>query len=280
MGTIFSETLSKLRKEAGFKTAYRFFHDNGGKEILKVSYRMYLLMEQGKLMPPFKNLGIYVYSLRLTPHSYSAAELTTAWLKTTLGESEFLYLLSPFLKMPGKQSITSPLHRAIKRELTQRTFHINLTQLRVILKSGDTYLCWSALSNDTGAWTPETLASQLKIPLATARNSLRELAAARLLKVKKGIYTCPMAAAVVEGPHAMPPDVMNKMIERDKEFISSGKPVFARRGIIRASAAEFWNYFPMINLNVATAATYGVTEKQKDSALFAIEATVVKLRDF
>ncbi|MDT8287736.1 MAG: hypothetical protein RQ748_11550, partial [Elusimicrobiales bacterium] len=100
------------------------------------------------------------------------------------------------------------------------------------------------------------------------------------LKAKKGVYTCPMANAVVEGPHALPADVRDTMIQRDTELLASGKPVFARLGVIRASAAEFWNYFPVINLNVATAATYGVTERQKDSALFAIEAKVIKLRDF
>lgn len=30
MGTLFSDTLKRLRKESGFSTAYRFYHDNGG----------------------------------------------------------------------------------------------------------------------------------------------------------------------------------------------------------------------------------------------------------
>lgn len=51
MATIFSEMLVKLRKAAGFSTAYRFYHDSGGAGMLKISYRKYLLLEQGQSLP-------------------------------------------------------------------------------------------------------------------------------------------------------------------------------------------------------------------------------------
>lgn len=280
MGTVFSETLIKLRKEAGFKTAYSFFHDNGGKPVLKVSYRMYLLMEQGKLMPPFRSLGTYIFALRLAPMSYSAVELTAAWLKVTLGETEFNQLLAPFLKFPEEQSITSPLHKALQRELTQRTFHITPGQTAVTTRSRENHLCWTALSNDTGDWTPEALAAQLKLSPAAAQKAMRELAAVKLLKFKNGAYRCPMVNSVIEYPRVLPNEITEKYLERFNDMLSSAPPVHMRLGVIRASATELCNCFPLLSLNVTTMATYNVTKKMEDSAIFAIETKVVKVRDF
>lgn len=285
MATIFSEILAKFRKEAGFKTAYQFFHDNGGKPVLKVSYRMYLLIEQGKLLPPFKNISLYIYALRLSMRSYSAMELIAAWLKTALGEDDFKHILQPFLKVPQEQSIPSALHKAVKTSLIQKKFYIKPEQMQVIVKNRGTYLCWTALSNDTGAWVPKALAAEMGLSPSAAQNALRDLAAAKLVRRRKdGAYKCPMAGGMVEYPHGTitqdTPDIRNKFQQLRDEMISSGDMVYRRRGILRASLTEFANCFPLLALNVSTAATYAITKKQKDSALFAVECKVVRIRDF
>ena len=117
MGTIFSKALIKYRKEAGFKTAYQFFHSNGGKPFFKISYRMYLLTEQGKLLPPFKSIGTYMHALRLFPQSYDGIVFVTAWLKTTVGEDPFAELLAPLITLPKETSITSSLHKAVAKQI-------------------------------------------------------------------------------------------------------------------------------------------------------------------
>ena len=70
MATLFSETLTRLRREAGFPTAYRFFHDNCGAKVLGMGYRKYLLMEQGKILPLFKHLRAFVAGLRINRHFF------------------------------------------------------------------------------------------------------------------------------------------------------------------------------------------------------------------
>lgn len=284
MGTIFSETLVRLRKKAGFKTAYSFFHDNGGKGLLKVSYRMYLLIEQGKLMPPFESMGVYTYALRLVPGSYSAMEFVTAWLKTTLGEPGFKEILEPFLKLPQKQSVSSPLHKVAKNLLDQRKFYINPAQLRVIAKNAENYLCWTFFQNDTSAWLPKDMSLEMGVSAAIAERAMRELAAVKLLKrMKNGLYKCPLAdSTMVEYPHGsnLAPEIRKKFQEFSEQLVSSGKPVFMVRGVLRASLTELSNCFPLLELNAATAATYAVTKKQKDSAIFAVECKVSKIRDF
>ena len=56
MSTAFSETLCRIRAAEGFPTAYRFFHDNGGTQVLGFTYRQYLRMEQGKNLPECQKL--------------------------------------------------------------------------------------------------------------------------------------------------------------------------------------------------------------------------------
>ncbi|HAY23434.1 MAG TPA: hypothetical protein DDW67_08310 [Elusimicrobia bacterium] len=280
MPTLFSETLVKFRKDAGFKTAYRFYHDNGGRLFFKFSYRMCLLIEQGKRMPTFKSLGLYVYALRLGMLNASAAELTMAWLRTAHGAEEVQQLLVPYLKLPQAQSVSSPYHKAIKKEMLKRTFHMSPRQTAVIHDSAANYLCWTALSSDTGEWTPEKLAPLLKLPVAAVKTAMQALAAARLLKVKKGVYKCPMSREHIETPHVVVNSLKEKIWLRMDEMINSGRPIFRRHGVMRASSSELRNLFPLLTLNVATMDTYAVTEKQKDSALFSIETKVVKIRDF
>ena len=86
MATIFSDTLNKLRRESGFPTAYRFFHDNGGDKVLGMCYRKYLMMEQGRILPLFKHLRGFIFGLRLVTGSLPMPEiLLRAWLKTMSG---------------------------------------------------------------------------------------------------------------------------------------------------------------------------------------------------
>ena len=67
--------LVQLSKEAGFPTAYRFYHDNGGAAGLKISYRNYLLIEQGKKLPALGRLVTFTWALRLISKTPTANAL-------------------------------------------------------------------------------------------------------------------------------------------------------------------------------------------------------------
>jgi len=102
MGTIFSDTLVKLRQEAGFPTAYRFFHDNGGDKVLGMCYRKYLMMEQGRNLPVLGRLERLIVGLHMPFGTPAARELTLAWLKTMAGEESYAGLLEPLM---GNQTL-------------------------------------------------------------------------------------------------------------------------------------------------------------------------------
>jgi hypothetical protein len=284
MSTIFSETLTKFRNEAGFQTAYSFFHSVGGQPVLKASYRMYLLFEQGKKLPPFKNLGLYIHALRLYPRSRSAMEFITAWLKVTLGEDDFRHMLEPFLAVPQKESLPSPFHKAIKKSLNQKKVYITPEQMAVIMNDYDTYVCWVTLDNDTGRWSGKTLATETGISVSSADKAIRRLAAVKLIKRQKdGTYKCPTAGAPMEYPFNIIPngsELQRKFAVFRAKLIESGNLIYRRCGILRASFTELSNCFPLLSLNISTAATYAITKKEKDSALFALECKVTKIRDF
>lgn len=283
MATLFSETLSKCRKQAGFKTAYHFFHANGGKPFFKISYRMYLLVEQGKLTPPFKYLGLYLHALRLFPESYDAILFIIAWLKTTLGDDPFDQLLAPLITLPKEPPVSSSLHKAVAKLLTEKKFYMDLRQVAAVTRDRNSFLCWAALNNDSGAWKPKTLAASLGLEPAEAQRLIREFAAVKLLRRQRdGSYKCPQAGAIVEYPRLdiLPAELRKKILAFQTELASSGRPIFLRLGILRASLHGLSNCFPLLSLNVSTAATYSVTEKAKDSALFGVECKVTKIRDF
>ena len=66
MATIFSETLTRLRREAGFATAYRFFHDNGGDKLVRAWLRTMAGDElYGEILEPM--LAEHPEKLRLSP---------------------------------------------------------------------------------------------------------------------------------------------------------------------------------------------------------------------
>lgn len=283
MGTEFSELLTELRLAAGFPTAYRFFTDNGGTPVLKTTYRRYLLIEAGKVLPKFKDLGTYIYALRLTPKFPAGAELILAWLKTGLGADGYKSLLEPLLKIPFPESPASPLHKALDKHLANSKYYVTPPQLEAIVSDKHAFVCWSYLSKDLGAWSPKDFAATVGIPRSAAVAGMQTLAAVKLLKKdRSGLYSCPFASRSIEmpsGPNS--PRHIKKMLAFRDELIASAEfLVYRRAGLVRASFSDFSTFLPLLSTNIMAAAAYASAKKQKDSALFAVDCKVVKIRDF
>lgn len=283
METIFSKLLVRLRKEAGFPTAYRFYHDNGGKNILKISYRKYLSIEQGKILPVLDRFSIFLYALRVVHKSAQANELIAAWLRTLAGEENYREIIEPLLAPKQGGAGFSPMQKAMKKALDMKKYYLTPEQIEVIFATRDNYLCYLALSNDTGAWTKKEFAGRLKMTEAEAGKALKDLAGAKILKeAKKGVYKCPLADAMVEFPHltTVRAELLAKLRGYQEELLAAGAPVWIRKGVIRADEIVFRDFFPVMNVNITTAQTYAVTEKTDKSALFMVEGRITKLRDF
>ncbi|MBI4351728.1 MAG: hypothetical protein HY550_09830 [Elusimicrobia bacterium] len=283
METIFSKMLKQLRKDAGFDTAYRFYHDNGGREVLKISYRKYLLIEQGRILPVLERLGIFLFALRIVNKSAEANAFVAAWLKTMAGEENFREIIEPLITAKQDTPGFSPMQKAMKKALDTRKYYLTPEQIEVMFATRDNYLCYLALSNDTGAWTSKEFAARLGLARPRAEKALKALAGAKIVKeVKKNVYKCPLAGAMVEYPHlaTLKPGLLKKVRGYDDELVATGAPVWTRSGIIRADETVFRSFFPVMGVNISTAQTYAVTEKTEKSALFMVEGKITKLRGF
>jgi len=283
MATIFSETLVKARKEAGFPTAYRFFHDNGGEHVLGASYRKYLLWEQGKVLPPAEELSRLAPALKLLPGSAPLGGLLAAWLRTLTGEKFYGELLKPFLSVKEGTPGLSPLHKAMNRALNEKKYPLSVEQATAILATQEHYKAFLYMINDRGDWSEAVFMKTLGVSRTAAAQVVKDFARLGLLKkVKSGLLKCQLADSIVEFPRAelMPAGYGERMEGYQRALLESGAASWQRLGFMRADAREFANFFPVMSLNMTTASTYAVTEKTGHSAMFAVEGRVVKLGDF
>ncbi len=283
MTTIFSTMLSQLRKDAGFPTAYRFYHDNGGKPVLKISYRAYLMAEQGRILPEIGKLGTLIWALQLVSRSHKANAFVSAWLKTMAGEDNFKDIIEPLMGgAPAAQEL-SPMQDAMKKVLAGKQYCLSVKQVEAIYASYENSLCYIAITNDAGAWPLKEFAARLKLNEPAAKKALEALTAVKLVrKVKKSVYQCRISGMRPEFPHMniLPAELQNTMFKFDKKLQEAGDTVFVSQEIIRADNLGVRNFFSILDATTSTAHAYSVKEKTDTTALFMIEGKVTRLRYF
>jgi len=283
MTTIFSEMLIQLRKDAGFSSAYQFYHANDGKNVLKMTYRNYLLIEQGEALPPIEKLGVLIWSLRIPHGSAEANAFVYAWLRSMAGEENFKTLLEPITTVKPDSMGSSPLQNAMKKSLDKTRYYLTLEQVKAIHSSDDNYLCFLAISSDKGVWKVKEFADRLKLPEAAAKKALKTLAGLKLVKeIKKDVYKCSLADALLTYPNmnTLPPDFGKKLRACNRKLLETGQEIYPHSIIVRANDNDFRSYIQILGTSLSTAATYAVTEKSDKTALFMVDAKISKLRDF
>lgn len=283
MATNFSETLMRLRKEAGFPTAYRFYYDNGGAAAFKVSYRNYLMMEQGRNLPVLARLEKILLGLRMPFRTPMARELTQAWLRTMAGEEHYANLLEPLFASGAPAGAVTPADDALRRALAEKKYHMTAEQLVATVSSFETYKCAFTLENDSGTWTAEALAKVLGIRKAAAALALKNFHKAGLVTAEgKAGYRSKMAGKLVEYPAAaaIRPEVIGKLRGYLGRLESESPVQFANTGLVRADADAMRAYYPMVKANVEASHAFSSSKKTKSSAGFMVVSRVHKLWDF
>jgi hypothetical protein len=283
MATIFSETLTRLRKEAGFPTAYRFYHDNGGAPFFKVSYRNYLMMEQGRNLPVLGRLARIIMGMRIPERTPQARELTRAWLRTMAGEEAYTGLLEPLFAEGAPASASSPAEEALRRTLAEKKFHITESQILATVSSFEAYKCSFIMETDSGVWTAEALAKALGIKKTLADAALKSFLKEGLVKAEgKGGYRSKMAGQLVEYPAgpAFPPAVLGKLKDYYKRLEAESPMEFGTAGLVRADADALRGFYPMLKSSVEASYAFSTTAKTKKSAGFFVLGRVHRLWNF
>lgn len=283
MNTPFSSSLKELRKEAGFPSAYRFYHGNGGGGVMKFSYRAYLRFEQGEVLPsPMVLSGLYP-ALKLIPGSSASMELAAAWLKTMAGEEAYRAVFAQLIpKRPDPPGL-SPLHKVMKKSLSDKKYPLSVKEASAILLSEEHYRCFLAMISAAGKWSAETLGKTVGIPKAAAEKIISDFIQTGLMRKAGGkLRSFRCVDKMVEFPRAeiLPPGLHTRMKGYQTALIAAGETMWRRLGILRADADALADLYPVMALNMSAAQAYAVTGKTPKSALFAIEGRVVKLFDF
>jgi len=78
----------------------------------------------------------------------------------------------------------------------------------------------------------------------------------------------------------LPPKDKEKMRAYADNLAKTGEQLFLSRTILRADALTFRNFWPLMEVNITTAANYSQTEKSERSSLFIVEGKITKIRDF
>ena len=137
--------------------------------------------------------------------------------------------------------------------------------------------------NDSSTWSEAGFAGGVGIAKPAAARIIRDFLRLGLLKKGRGgLFACPLTERMLEFPRGeiMPAGYGDRMEKFQDGLLASGDRAWRRLGFLRADARDFAAFFPLMSLNMSTAATYAVTEKGPATAMFAVEGRVVRLKDF
>lgn len=280
---LFARTLARVRKEAGFPTAYRFYHGNGGRRHFPFTYVHYLRFERGVSTPRSEWMPLILFALRLPQHSLSVRELCQAFLRKTLGTEEaYQAVVAPLLAPPSAAAVHS--ERAAARYRAHDTVHLSPTQFEAVAADETVYWCSELIFSGERAWNADELAAELKVPVEKTRRALAALKAAKLLRPgTKGrfkargpgrLYSFPGRLAGMKASLAAIEGYWEKMAAR------RGGPVGWRKELVWTSAAAAAAYTGRLLETLDSAADLAISDKDEGSGFYQVTAEVKKVMPY
>lgn len=199
----FGATLSRLRQESGFPTAYSFYHRNGGRKVFPFTFPHYRKIERGLSLPRPEWIPVFLSCLRLLPASRDTRELAKDYLRDAVGNTDvfrdlFEPLFAPEPAVPAGQKV-------VRRLYTAQAVHLSVEQERLISSSQVRFWAFHCLSSSRTAVALSRLAPAVGASLQEARRAAEDLVAARLVRRSgRDRYVCPFSAANVISPYRYP----------------------------------------------------------------------------
>lgn len=280
----FSTCLAKARIGAGYSSAYKFYHGNGGRRHFPFTYVHYMRIERGLKLPKPQWLDRFLSALRLTPGEAGCRELFLAYLKDLLKTPEAAELiLSPLLCRHGSGGVPSAPD-PMRWMKSGHCFHLTPEQFSVLASDEAAYWCSEALFNDRGSWNAGEIAAAFGLPPARARSGLKKLKAAGMAReTSPGRYksrwagkffTFPGRVAGMEAALKKVEGFWRRMYER------RGVAVGERVELIRAEEGSIRNYQAALAAALDSANAYATHDKGEGTGLYQIEARIRRLLPF
>lgn len=275
--------LVKMRREAGFPTAYRFYHNNGGRRHFPFTYVHYLRIERGSKLPRPEWLGRLISALRLAPGPASR-ELFLSYMKGLLKTPEaYSLVLEPLLsaREPSRRPAGAEALRWLK---AQHSLHLTPEQFRVLAGSEDAYWCSEALFNESESLSAADIAKYFALTEKDAEAGLRRLVAAGMAKrASSGRYKSRWPGKFFTFPGRL--DGMKKELDTiqgfwEKMYRRRGKLAGERVELVRADEDSMRQYTATLAETLDAANAMATHSKGHSTGMFLIEARVRKLVDY
>ncbi|MBI2070780.1 MAG: hypothetical protein HYT79_09300 [Elusimicrobia bacterium] len=285
MVTAFSRVFAKLRKEAGFETAYQFFHKNGGAKVFKCSFPNYLRIEKGTHLPQPKRLPLLCTLLRLPLKSNELKELILAYLTTWLGSKDLTdWVLGPFTNGVGQAMASDPGAQALRKVIRDSAQPLALAQYETIMKNRASYWCYRVLTSAKEPFGVQELTKLLGLRTDEIQTALTALEKQLIVKkTKNGRYESPLAGQFLVFPDSnlISKGMMDRVFQYNAEMIKKkGELLDVRYCGVRADTGKIQGFVPHFRDAIRSVNAYAVTEKTDQSALVFVEGRVYKLFDF
>lgn len=285
MDTPFSKTFARLRKEAGFSTAYQFFHKNGGQQVFQCTFPNYLRIEKGSHLPKPKRLPLLITLLRLPMDSRDLRALIESYLETWLGSRDLTdWFLQSFTTHDPAAAPPDPAHAALAKLTRHEARPISAAQYEALMSSAGAYWAFRVLSTSKDAYEIHELAALTGLRSAELRIGLSALRREILVeRLRDGRWRSPLAGDFLLFPDSrlISAKTMEKVFRYNEAMVArKGALVDVRYCGLRADARAMEGFLPHFREAIRSVNAYAQSEKSEHSALFFVEGRVQRLLDF
>ena len=277
----FSRILARSRREAGFKSAYQFYHGNGGRRHFPFTYVHYLRLENAGRLPRPQWMSLLLKALRLSPGAAGCRSLFLAYLRDLLGTAEARELILEPLLCRHPAASPPAGGEAIRWMKAQHAVHLSPKQFGALASSEAAYWCSEILCNDGGSWSAEELRQTLRLNLKDVRDGLSRLQAAGLARrTAAGRFRSRAAGKLYTFPGRLAG--MGPLLKRVQRYWERmhrrrGGGLSSRVELVRAEAGFMRRYAENLAEMVEAANAGALHAKGEDSALYLIDASVRRL---
>lgn len=230
----FNRSFVALRARNGFKTAYNYYHSNGGRRVFPFTYAHYLKIERGGSLPKPSALAVMLKLLRRAIPPEEHKKLTRDYLRDLSGDAAvYDELFAPLLVPENGSYQENTLSIALER----LTDNLTPAQFKAIVSSSEATGCFMLLSNIPNALSSEKIAELIGSSKANCLAAIGILRRQRLVVVR-GLDHYAFAIPAerrcrLPNPHGFKPlyDKMRKNIDRIAG--KHGVPFYGRSASIR-----------------------------------------------
>jgi hypothetical protein len=278
----FAEVLRRLRQEAGFHTAYAFYHKNGGKRTFPFTYAYYAKLERGEGLPRGKWLDLLLSMLRIRPTQAAKREFILAFLSDLVGDNDaFNSLVSPLLKPSPDQPSEK---KVIKRLLSGQAYHLSPKQLSATLSTSPAYWVFNCVINNARAMTEEELTAVTGFSKIEIKNAVAKLSKEKLLKKGRGgRHSSPLACRYIVYPRGYKGYESDlRKLEHHLESMgkSKGEEILKMGTLIRTRRDSVAETSRTIVDALEAVSADSVYEAEAGTGLFSVETRIRKLLSF